>query len=62
MFLTALELHTLVFEAEAGRDYTLDADWHVYGLRLWIEEASSGERVAEAVARHTTRPPVSAYP
>lgn len=53
--------HTLEFDAKAGHDYRVSADWHVYGLRLWIEEVSTGERVAEAVDSGPKRPPVSAY-
>jgi len=46
-------VHRLSFDAEPGRRYVVDADWHVYGPRIWIrpEDASTPVAVAE------TRPP-----
>ncbi len=43
--------HTLAFTAEAGQEYRVCGDWHLYGPRIWIEETNTGRQVALAETR-----------
>lgn len=52
--------HTLEFIAEAGREYRVCGDWHLYGARIWIEETDTGRQVVLAETRPSrgSLPPV----
>ena len=50
--------HRLSFYAEAGREYIVDADWHVYGIRVWIQPEHGGAPIAVAETRPPRLPPV----
>jgi len=52
--------HRLSFDAQAGHRYSVRADWHAYGPRIWIEETGTGDRVVVAVTRPPDLPAVGA--
>jgi len=52
--------HRLSFDAEPGRAYVVDADWHVYGPRIWIRPDDDATPVAVAETRPRTLPRVGA--
>ena len=45
---TLTRRHELEFDAVSGEEYTLSADWHLYGARVQVFD-QHGELVAEAV-------------
>ena len=52
--------HRLRFDAEPGQQYVVDADWYVYGTRVWIRPEAGGPPVAVAETRPPRLPPVGA--
>ena len=46
---TVMRRHVLEFEAAAGHEYTLSADWYLYGPRIRVFDRE-GKLVAEALA------------
>lgn len=52
--------HELEFIAEAGRDYRVHGDWHIYGPRVWITQGGEVLALVETPPRRL--PPVGARP
>jgi hypothetical protein len=58
----AVATHELQLKAQAGHDYEVHGDYHLYGPRIWIYDRTREVAVALAEVRPPRLPPVGAGP
>jgi hypothetical protein len=56
----AVATHELQLAAEAGHEYEVHGDYHLYGPRIWIYDRTDEVAVALAEVRPPRLPPVAA--